>query len=381
MGTISSRAKNIAPFRVMTVVEQAFALSEQGHDVLHLEIGEPDFSISAASSEQNQPPGKLGYSAALGLLPLREAIAAHYLRRYHVSVEPSRIAITTGGSGALQLLSALLIEPGKGVMLPDPCYPCNRQFVQLMGGEVQNVVHDAQLSYFSAQQAQRHWQANTAALMLATPENPTGAVIPRQEMAAFVDLAVQNQAALIVDEIYQGLVYGDADDYTALELSEDVFVVNSFSKFFGMTGWRLGWLVAPEWAMPYIERLAQNLFICAPTATQHAALAAFNQNTFALLERRKVVYSQRRDYLLGQLQQLGLQVKSPPQGAFYIYGDISAWSDNSENFAQQLLQQKYLATTPGVDFSPSCGHKTLRFAYTADMAQLQDAVRRLAAFV
>lgn len=379
----ASRNERIAPFHVMALLGRAQALQAAGHDVIHLEVGEPDFPTPAPIVEAGQralSAGLTRYTPATGLPALRQAIADYYQQRFAVSLSPERIIVTPGASGALQLALALLVDPGDGVLLSDPGYPCNRHFVELVNGipQILPLAGDARVT---AGNVRQHWQANTVCTLLASPDNPTGAVLPAAECAAIATAVAELGGSLIVDEIYQGLVY-DQPVHTVLSEAPDALVLNSFSKYFGMTGWRLGWMVAPQEHVAALERMAQNFFIAPPTMSQHAALAAFLPETRIELDRRRDVLNARRKLLLAALTELGLRVIGEPQGAFYIYLDVSAITDNSFAFCEQLLEQEFVALTPGADFGSVHGpEKCLRIAYTTDEARLTEALERLRRFI
>jgi aspartate/methionine/tyrosine aminotransferase len=384
----ASRNDRIAPFHVMALLGRAQALQAAGHDVIHLEVGEPDFPTPApilAAGQRALAAGLTHYTPATGLPALREAIAGYYRDRFAVQVEPERIIVTPGASGALQLALALLVNPGDGVLLTDPGYPCNRHFVELVNGVPQTLPlgGDGNMTdvRVSAGKIRQFWQANTVATLLASPDNPTGSVLTAAECAAIAAVVRDLGGALIVDEIYQGLVY-DQPVHSVLSAAPDALVLNSFSKYFGMTGWRLGWMVAPPEQVPALERMAQNFFIAPPTMSQHAALAAFLPETRAELDRRRDVLNARRTLLLDALPALGLRVIGEPQGAFYIYLDVSAVTDDSFAFCEQLLEQEFVALTPGADFGAVHGpEKCLRIAYTTDEARLAEALDRLQRFI
>lgn len=380
----NSRVNHVAPFRVMHLLEMAQAREAQGHDVIHLEVGEPDFATPApivAAGQQALREGKTRYTPAAGLAPLREAIAAHYAEHFNASVDPSRILITPGASGALLLASQLLVESGDRVLMADPNYPCNRHFMALAGAEIDAISVDRQSGWqLTAPLIERHWQAKTRLAMLASPSNPTGHTLSADALRAVLEAVAVKQGEVIVDEIYQGLNYDDAP-LSATALSDRAFVVNSFSKYFGMTGWRLGWLVAPEHAVEPLTRLAQNVFLAAPTPAQHAALAAFTPACREILEARRATLKQRRQVLLEGLAALGLAPDLPPQGAFYLWLDISRYSQDSQAFCERLLVEENVAITPGIDFAVQGGEHHVRIAFTNDVARLEEAVARLTRFV
>lgn len=380
----AARVAEIEPFRVMAVLEQARALEQAGRDIIHMEVGEPDFPTAAPIVEAGRAAlaaGRTQYSPALGLPELRAAISDHYRRTQGLDIDPRRILITAGASGALLLAAALLVEPGSGVLLADPGYPCNRHFIRLFGGEPQAVaVAAAQRFQLLPALAQQQWRPNSRGLLLATPSNPTGTVLNRSDLRGFAELAVQREAFVLVDEIYQGLTYG-SDAPSMLAFTDEAYVINSFSKYFGMTGWRLGWLVAPPTAVAPLEKLAQNLFIAPSTPAQHAALAAFSASTIELLEAQRGEFQRRRDLLLPALRQAGLVIEREPEGAFYLYAAIDHLGLDSETFCLRLLEEEGVAITPGTDFGQYRANDFVRVAYTADIDRLAQAAARIARFV
>jgi len=377
---IASRMAAIQPFHVMALMARARELEEQGRSIIHMEIGEPDYItpspvIDAGIRALEQ--GRTHYTPAVGLPALRRRIAAFYMERYGVGVDPERIVVTPGASAALHLALATLINPGDGVLMADPGYPCNRNFVYLLNGEPLGIpVSDATNYQPTTGQVQDSWTRDVVALMLASPSNPTGALLDREDLQGFVEIAEDRGGSLIVDEIYHGLTYGKTAD-TALDVSDDIFVVNSFSKYFGMTGWRLGWLVAPEKYVPEVVKLAQNLFLAAPTVSQYAALLAFERETADILEMRRQEFQLRRDYLLPALRELGFRLPVVPDGAFYLYADCSRFSNDSYRFAERLLEEAGVAITPGIDFGINHPERHVRFAYTTSTDNLQEGVQRL----
>ena len=381
---LSRRLREIQPFQVMALLAEARALEAAGRDIVHMEIGEPDFPTPepvVRAARRAIEGGDVHYTPALGLPALRERIAQFYRRRYGVEVAPRRIVVTPGASGALLLALGALLETGDAVMMADPGYPCNRNFVRFLGAEPRAVEVGADTGYqLSAALVQRHWTPDTRALLLASPSNPTGTLVSDAELAGIVRAVAQQGGELIVDEIYHGLTY-DCEPATALAFSDDLFVINSFSKYFGMTGWRLGWLVAPEAAIDGIDRLAQNLFLAAPTPAQQAALAAFDEECLAILEQRRQAFRQRRDYLLPALRELGFDLPVTPQGAFYLYAGCERFTDDSFAFAQRLLHEAGVAVTPGRDFGDNRPEKYLRFSCTTSLARLEEGVRRIGELV
>lgn len=380
----ADRISRIAPFHVMAILAKARAMQAAGRDIIHMEVGEPDFTTPApivAAGIVALEQGKTHYTAATGLPELRCAIAAFYKSRYGLDIAAARIVLTPGASGALQLVTALLANPGQNMLLADPGYPCNRHFLRLLAAEGKLVPAHAEDGFqLTPALIEAAWDASSVAALVASPANPTGAVLSAAELGALYSAVKAKQGTLIVDEIYHGLTYG-LDAPSALALGDDVFVINSFSKYFGMTGWRLGWLVAPQWAVPHLDVLAQNLFLAPSTPAQYAALAAFNPETLAILETRRAEFAQRREVLLAGLAAIGFVVPSVPAGAFYVYADISAFGDNSMDFCLQLLEEEGVAITPGIDFGEQNANCFVRFAYTTDVASIRDALTRIQRFV
>jgi len=374
------RMADIAPFHVMALLARARALEAAGRSIIHLEIGEPDFPTAApiiAAGQRALAESRTRYTAAAGLPELRQAISADYRERYGVEVPAQRILITPGASGALQLAAAVLINPGDRVLLADPGYPCNRHFVRLVEGDAVGIPVGPETGYqLTAESVDRYWDERTTAVLLASPANPTGAVIAPGELAAIIALVEARGGRVIMDEIYHGLIYG-APVQTTLAYSERALVVNSFSKYYGMTGWRLGWLAAPDDLVGAAEKLAQNLFLAASTPAQYAALAAFTPEARAIFEERRQQFLARRDFLLPALCELGFHIPVIPDGAFYLYADCSRFTDDSYGFALRLLDETGVAITPGVDFGHHLPNRRLRFAYTNAIPQLAEGVERL----
>ncbi|MBD9576140.1 pyridoxal phosphate-dependent aminotransferase [Pseudomonas sp. PDM23] len=379
--TFSARSRAIEPFHVMALLARANELQAAGHDVIHLEIGEPDFTTAAPIVEAGQKAlanGHTRYTAARGLPALREAIAGFYAQRYGLSVDPQRILVTPGGSGALLLASSLLVDPGRHWLLADPGYPCNRHFLRLVEGAAQLVPVGPESRYqLTPELIERHWDQDSVGALAASPANPTGTLLHKDELDALSRALKARGGHLVVDEIYHGLTYG-LDAPSVLEVDDDAFVLNSFSKYFGMTGWRLGWLVAPPEAVGELEKLAQNLYISAPSMAQHAALACFEPATLAILEERREEFRRRRDYLLPALRELGFGIAVEPEGAFYLYADISAFGGDAYAFCQHFIETEHVAFTPGIDFGRYQASHHVRFAYTQSVERLQQAVERIA---
>jgi aspartate/methionine/tyrosine aminotransferase len=381
---LAARMAQIEPFHVMELMARAQALEAEGRSIIHLEVGEPDFATADPILEAAQrflSGGHVHYTAALGLRALREAISGFYSARYGLDISPERIVVTAGASGALLLALGVLVNPGDEWLLPDPGYPCNRHFVRMLEGKPVALPVGADSNYQpTAQQVETIWSERTMGLMLASPANPTGTLLDQNAMASLAAVVATRSGTLLMDEIYHGLSYG-VDATSALAHSDDIFVINSFSKYFGLTGWRLGWLVAPQRYVREIEKLAQNLYIAPSTVAQHAALAAFRPETLAILEARRHEFSLRRDLLLPGLRKLGFKVDAEPQGAFYVYADSSGLAADSFELAIQLLTEAGVAATPGLDFGSNAPQRHMRFAYTIDRKRIAEGLVRMAAFL
>ncbi len=368
----------------MELMARAHALEAEGRSIVHLEVGEPDFATAAPILEAGRrflAGGHVHYTAALGLSQLREAISGFYHTRYGLDISPARIAVTAGASGALLLALGVLVSPGEEWLLPDPGYPCNRNLVRLLEGAPVSLKVDAASNYQPTTAGlAASWSSRTRGLLVASPANPTGTLLDPDTMAALAQAVAARGGTLLVDEIYHGLTYG-VEARSALALSDDIFVINSFSKYFGMTGWRLGWLVAPPGYVREIEKLAQNIYIAPSTVAQHAALAAFHPDTITILEARREEFALRRDVLLPGLRELGFEIAAEPQGAFYVYADSAALADDSSALAEQLLTQAGVAATPGLDFGNNAPRRHMRFAYTVDRQRIGDGLARIAAFL
>ncbi len=381
---LAARMRDIAPFRVMEILARARELEAQGRSIVHMEIGEPDFPTPEPICNAGiaaLKKGELFYTPALGLPALREAISGFYRARYGVEVPASRIIVTTGSSGALLLAVGVLVNPGDQVLVADPGYPCNRHFVRLLEGEPVAVAVGPDSNYqLTPELIEQYWGGRTVAALAATPSNPTGTLISPSDLKAMVEFAAGRGGTLIVDEIYHGLVY-EGEVTTVLALTGDVFVINSFSKYFNMTGWRVGWMVAPECYVREIDKLAQNIFLAAPTPAQYAALAAFQPETLAILEARRSEFKARRDYLVPALRALGFDIPQTPQGAFYIYAGCGRLTQDSFAFARDLLEHAGVAITPGIDFGANAPARHVRFAYTNSIERLKEGVRRIGEFL
>lgn len=368
----------------MDILARARALEAAGRDIIHLEIGEPDFPTPAPMLEaaiEALQSGEVHYTPALGLPALREAIAGFYRTRYGVGLPASRIAVTVGASGALLLALGALLDAGDEILMADPGYPCNRHFARFIDASPVRIAVGPETAFqLTPQLVEQHWTAKTRAVLIASPANPTGTLARDADIHDIAALCAARGATLIVDEIYHGLVY-ESSPQTALAHGDDVVVINSFSKYFHMTGWRLGWLAAPPALLEGIERLAQNLYLAPPTPAQFAALAAFAPKTLAILEARRKEMQARRDYLLPALRELGFGLPLTPEGAFYLYADVSRFTDDSFAFARRLLDEAGVAITPGIDFGEVAPQNYVRFAYTRPLPVLQEAIGRIRAFL
>lgn len=374
------RIQNILPFHAVEVFKNAQNLAEAGHDIISLGIGEPDFTapepvIQALKEAADQ--GLTQYTPPAGLGALREALAGYYAQAFDAPVDPERILITAGASGALNLVCLSVINPGDEILMPDPSYPANQNFVLAAGGVPRLIPTRADDRFhLSAQDIETHWTERTRGVLIASPSNPTGATIGKDNLRALIDAVRARAGFIIMDEIYLGLYYEDKPK-SALCLDDDIIIINSFSKYFHMTGWRLGWTILPDWLTPSTEKLTASLSICAPTLAQHAALACFHEDSMAIYEQRRLAFKQRRDYLLPALQDLGFGIPVQPDGAFYIYADISQFSTDSMDFAQRLLHQAHVAVVPGIDFGPHFAKQMLRFSYATPQNLLEQAIERL----
>ncbi|MBU0914924.1 aminotransferase class I/II-fold pyridoxal phosphate-dependent enzyme [Aquabacterium parvum] len=385
---VSQRAQAITPFLAMEFGKRAAELEAAGHRVIRLNLGEPDFGAPpAVRAELQRVAGEasLPYTGALGLPALREAIAGFYQQAHGLALPAERVVVTAGASAALLLVTAALVDPGDEVLVGDPSYPCNRQFLSGFGADVRLVPTDASSRFqLDLAAVQRHWSARTKGLMIATPSNPTGTSVPPAELAAICRWAQAHGAWRIVDEIYLNLSDVQADGTpapTVLASDPGACVINSFSKYFGMTGWRLGWAVVPEALVPAMERLAQNYYICAPTPAQLAALACFTPESIAVCEARKREFSERRALVLQGLKDIGLPVPVQPDGAFYAYIDVSQTGLDAMGFCERALQQAHVALTPGNDFGVSGAGRFVRLSFAASRQDLVEGLARLGRFV
>jgi aspartate/methionine/tyrosine aminotransferase len=386
---LASRVERIEPFWVMEMAKSAREVAAGpecdpalgGEPMIYLNIGEPDFTASApvqAAASACLAAGQTAYTQATGLPALRSALCAWYAQRFGLDIAPERILITAGASAALQLVCLALFEAGDEVLMPDPCYPCNRHFVTAAGGQARLLPCGPEQRFqLDAAGVEAAWTPATRGVVLASPSNPTGTSIDPAEMGRIVEAVRARGGVTVVDEIYLGLSYDERYGSSALAHGDDVISVNSFSKYFSMTGWRLGWVVLPPALVPAVEKLAQNLYICASSLAQHAALACFEPAAIAEYERRRGEFQRRRDVVLDGLERIGLKVPVAPDGAFYAWADCSAFSPSSWDFCHGLLHSAHVALTPGRDFGPAAAERYLRLSYASSMPHLKQALERL----
>lgn len=376
----ADRLGNMTSFKVVDFLEAAVAMQAAGRDIVRMEAGEPSFATApaiVAAATRALRDEKTKYTPSLGIAELREAIAGFYDTRYGLSIAPQRVVVTTGSSAALGMICDLFINPGDGLQLTDPGYPCNANFVRRAGGEPQLVPVDAANAYqLTAKLVEQYWQANTIGVMVASPSNPTGEIIDAANQRAINDVVRRRDGILVMDELYHGLVY-DEKETSILSVTDEAFVINSFSKYFGMTGWRLGWMVVPEDTLPPISIMAQNFFISPPSIAQYAAIAAFEPDTIALMEQRREELRRRRDFLVPALRELGFVIPHVPAGAFYVYASIENLAEDSEAFCWDMLERAGVAFTPGTDFGQHLARQHVRFSYTQSLDRLELAVERL----
>ncbi|HHW35099.1 MAG TPA: aminotransferase class I/II-fold pyridoxal phosphate-dependent enzyme [Paracoccus solventivorans] len=374
-----SQRGQVDPFIVMDVMEAASRAEAQGRRIVHMEVGQPSTpapraALDALGQALSQP---LGYTIPLGMPELRAAIAGLYRRWYGIDLDPARVVVTPGSSGAFVLAFSALFDAGDRVAVGEPGYPSYRQILRAMSVQPVGMQTRAENRY---QPVPRDIPADVQGVMIASPGNPSGTMLDRDALAALVARTQEIGAALVSDEIYHGLDYG-ARPVSALELTDDVVVINSFSKYFSMTGWRVGWMVVPQDMVRTIGRLAANMFICAPHASQVAALAALSPEADAEAQENLAVYAHNRQLMLERLPAMGFDRIAPPDGAFYIYADVSALTDDSRALAAEILDRAGVAVTPGLDFDPIRGAGTLRLSYAQSTAEITEGLDRLAAFM
>jgi aspartate/methionine/tyrosine aminotransferase len=380
---LADRTHAVTPFLAMEFSKHAAVLEAEGHRIIQLNVGQPDFGAPPAvvrAMHAALDENRTSYTPALGIWELRQAIARHYASAYGVEIDPGRVLVTAGASAALLLLTAALIDPGDEVLVADPSYPCNRHFLASFGAEVKLVPTTPATRYqLDAALLQQSWGPRTRGVMVATPSNPTGTSVPAAELAALCRYADERDAWRIVDEIYLGLQ--DGARHTALASDPDALVINSFSKYFGMTGWRLGWCVVPSGMVPVLERLAQNYYICPSAPAQYAAVACFADESIAISEERRAQLARRRELVLHGLKAIGLHVPVVPDGAFYVYIDISSTGLDAMAFCERVLHEAHVALTPGYDFGHARAGQHVRLSYAAAEADLVEALQRLGAAV
>jgi aspartate/methionine/tyrosine aminotransferase len=380
---LARRTGRVEPFRVMEFAKRAQRLEAEGRSIIHLSIGEPDFTAPApvvAALEAAVRSGKTQYTQALGTPALREAIAQHYRDRWRVAVEPERVVVCAGASAALTLACCALVDPGDEVLLADPGYPCNRNFIAAHDGIARAIPVGAETRFQpTAELVAAHWGPATRGVLAATPANPTGTSIPFSELGQILASVRSRGGFSLIDEIYLGLSY-EAEARSVLELGDDMVVTNSFSKFFHMTGWRLGWLVVPPGWVSAFERLAQNLYICPSALAQHAALACFSPAAMAEFDARREAFRARRDWLVPALRRLGFEIPVEPDGAFYIWVNCERFGLDAQTLAEQLLEHAGVSLVPGADFTARDASKWLRVSYATSLAQLEEAVQRMERF-
>lgn len=380
----ASRLANIDAFHVMELAKQANELERAGRHIIHMGIGEPDFTAAepvVRAAEAAMRRGVTQYTGALGIHALREAIASYYKTTYGLEIPARRVIVTAGASGALLLACAVLVEIGAEVLMPDPSYPCNRHFVAAFDGAARMIPSGPSERFqLTAAQVEAHWNERTRGVLLASPSNPTGTSILPGELARILQAVRARQGFAILDEIYQGLSY-DAPPVSALGLDDNVVTVNSFSKYFNMTGWRLGWLVVPDALVPDFEKVAQNLFICASAVAQHAALACFTPEAMAIYDERKAEFRRRRDLIVPALESLGLHVPVMPDGAFYVYADCRGVNHpaagDADKLTQAMLHDAGVVMVPGQDFGPHTARDYIRISYATSRQNIEEAMARL----
>lgn len=377
---VSNKALNIEPFHVVSLITRAMELEKQGKKIVNLVVGEPEFKtpkpiIDSAikSLEQN----KIRYSPSLGKVELRESIAKWYQDREKINLSYNKIAVTSGSSAALLLTMAVLLNPGNEVIISDPSYPCNRHFVAAMEGVATCVPVDSKTNYqLTLEKVKDNWTEKTRAVLVSSPSNPTGGILDYEELEKIYSFVCSQGGYLIVDEIYRGISY-DKEPVSATALGENVFVINSFSKYFCMTGWRLGWLVAPEKFIEKIEHLAQNLYISNSDIAQDAVLSAFSPDVVSQLDSNLIHYKEQKDYLMNELLRIGFKIPVEPKGAFYIYADASNFTDDSYKFCWEILEDIGVAIAPGLDFGNYRSNIHVRFSFPKTINIMSEGIKRI----
>ena len=375
----NSTRSAVDPFIVMDVMQAATAAEEAGRHIIHMEVGQPGTGAPKGAAEaltKAMGEGALGYTVALGLPALRKRIAQMYGDWYNIDLDPARVVITPGSSGGFLLAFTALFDSGDRVGIGAPGYPSYRQILRALGMQPVDLPAAPENRYQPV--AADFAGEDLRGLLVASPANPSGTMLDKPALNALTDACAANDMSFISDEIYHGIEY-DKKAVTALEVTDDCYVINSFSKYFSMTGWRVGWMVVPEDQERVVERIAQNMFICAPHASQIAALAAMDCDDE--LQANLAVYRRNRDLMIDGLKEAGFTDIAPPDGAFYVYADVSRFTDDSRAFAAEILDKAGVAVTPGLDFDPARGHKTLRFSYARSTADMEEGIARLKAFM
>jgi aspartate/methionine/tyrosine aminotransferase len=382
--TLASRTENISPFYVVQVLKQVAQLEASGMDVIRLFVGEPDFetpSAIMAKAKYDLMHEPQGYTSSTGIPELKKKIAERYHRWHGLTLSPDRVIVAPGGSAALQVAFLANLNPGDEVLLPEPGYPCNANLLEMVNAKGVSVYLDPNHKMaLNLEALEAAITEKTKALLIASPSNPLGSVMSIQQWQDVTKLCEKHSITVFADEIYHGLTF-EGIAPTALEVNDSAWVLQSFSKFYGMTGWRLGWLVVPEYAIDACERIAQNLYLSSPSLAQQAALAGFEPEVEAKCFERRDELKARRDYLVEALSNIGLAVMANPDGAFYLYVDISEYSNDALVFCRDLLDQHGVALTPGLDFGGPCPDTSVRIAYTVGVERLKEAVTRIQLFL
>jgi aspartate/methionine/tyrosine aminotransferase len=378
----AERLDHIEPFHVMRIITRAMELQSSGVDVVNLAVGEPDFptpKLVVEAGLRALREDRMKYLPALGSDELRDAISKWYRDRYNIEVPANRVAITTGSSAALLLTMGVLVSPGDEILMADPGYPANRHFVSAMNGRAILIPVGPETNYqLTAGVVAKYWTDRTVGVMVASPSNPTGTSIKQDTLRDIHRVVQAKQGTLIVDEIYHGITFG-VDACSSLEFADDIFVINSFSKYFAMTGWRLGWAVIPDGFIDSFEKLAQNLFISSPDLAQRAALASFHPDSIRECEAHRANYQEHRDFLLAELRDIGFKVPVEPTGAIYIYADCSKFSNDSFKLCEDLIENAGVAVAPGLDFGVYRANEHIRFSYPKPIPVLAEGVSRIRA--
>lgn len=384
MPRLATRTELAVPFHAVELFKEANALIAQGKDIISLGIGEPDFTAPPSVVEalhRAAAAGQAQYTPPSGTDALKEALCHYYKNHFNADVDPDQIMVTAGASGALSLATLALINHGDEVLLPDPSYPANQNFILAAGGVPRLIPSTPEKRYqLTAEDVEKHWTDKTRGVLIASPSNPTGATIDPEDLKALIQAVKARNGFIIMDEIYLGLYYEDKPQ-SALCLDPNLIIINSFSKYFHMTGWRLGWMILPKHIRPAVEKIAASLAICAPALAQHAALACFEPEAMEIYEQRRLAFKARRDFLLPAFESLGLHVPVKPDGAFYIYADITQHSNDSDDFSHRLLHEALVAAVPGLDFGPAYAKQMVRFSYATSLERLEQAVERMHKFL